>query len=238
MELLRAKLFFLPLLLVGSIFFAPVVLAVAPVSISYQYTYGLFGGGKEFMFQTGTGMYHDQEGNTDITVTFPVSEKEMNSLYANFRRYNFDTIKTKTEKVYDRGGDIVTLRANGKTITKSNAGQSIISGEFSRWRYDRITSNLQAFVKKKLATQYRLFFVELDSSNATYQPRIAIDNEELRLYGSEGDLPLLPGQHQIAVALYNDKGKNIKGEIFLVTTPDSRIARIQVRGTDISLTAE
>ena len=238
MELWRAKFYFWALLLVSGAFLGTQALAAAPLSISYDYTYGLFGGGKEFTLQAGKGTYRDQEGDTDINVTFPVTDKEMNSLYANFKRYNFDTIKTKTQKVYDRGGDTVTLRANGRTVTKSNAGQSIISGEFSRWRYDRVTSNLQAFVKKKLATQYRLFFVELDLANATYHPRIAIDNEEVRLYGSEGDVPLLPGQHQIAVALYNDKGKNVKGEIFLVTTPDSQIARVQVRGTDISLTTE
>lgn len=221
-----------------SLFLVTTVNAAEPTTISYDYTYGLYGGGKNFYLQSGTALYRERQGDTMIEVNFPVTAKEMSSLYAMTRLYNFNGIKTKGTKVYDRGGDKITVTANGKTITKSNAGQSIIDGEFSRIRYDRITSNLQSFVKKKLATQYRLFFIELESAYATYQPRVALDGAEVRLSGGEGDLPLLPGQHQVTVALYNDKGRNVKAEVFLITTPGDHIARIQVRGEDISLTTE
>ncbi len=221
-----------------SLFWVTSVSAAAPTTISYDYTYGLYGGGKNFFLQSGVASYYERQGDTVIEVNFPVTTKEMNSLYSMTRLYNFNGIKTKGIKVYDRGGDKITVTANGKTITKSNAGQLIVDGEFSRIRYDRITSNLQSFVKKKLATQYRLFFVELESAYAAYQPRVAIDGVEVRLSGGEGDLPLLPGQHQVTVALYNDKGRNVKTELFLITTPGERIARIQVRGEDISVTTE
>lgn len=238
MKLHKANQISLALAFVASVFWATPILAAAPLSISYEYNYGLFGGGKEFILNSGTAVYREQQGDTNIEVNFPVTAKEMNNLYSMTKLYSFNSIKTKTVKVYDRGGDKVSVVVNNKTVTKSNAGQSMVDGEFSRIRYDRIISNLQSFVKKKLATQYQLFFVELESAYADYQPRIAIDNQEVRLFGGEGDLPLLPGQHQVTVALYNDKGRNVKAEVFLISTPTDRIARIQVRGSDISVTTE
>lgn len=238
MQLRYTNQFGLVLALVVGFFWVGPALAAAPVSISYEYNYGLIGGGREFLLKSGTAVYRERQGDTNIEVNFPVTTKEINSLYSMTRLYNFNTIKTKSLKVYDRGGDQVSVIANNRTITKSNSGQSIISGEFSRIRYDRIVSNLQSFVRKKLATHYRLFFLELDSSLADYQARVAVDNQEVSLTGGEGDIPLLPGQHQIAVALYNESGRNVKAEVFLINTPRERIARIQVRGEDISVTAE
>ncbi len=238
MKLKSTIRFIAGLTFVISVFWVKPTLAATPLSISYDYDYGLFSGGKSFYLQAGSAVYRERQGDTNIEVNFSVSAKEMNSLYSMTKLYNFSGIKTKSIKAYDRGGDTVKVTAGGRTVTKSNAGQSIVDGEFSRIRYDRIISNLQAFVKKKLAKEYQLFFIEMDSAYANHTPRVALDNEEVYLFGSEGDAPLLPGQHQLMVALYDNKGRNVKSEVFLVSTPSERIARVQVRGDDISVTTE
>lgn len=212
------------------------VLAAAPTYISYEYSQGKFPGGTSYYLQSGISTYQQWQDNTRIRVNFTVTEKEMASLLATTRWYSFSSIRTAKEKIYERGGDQIVVSEKGKTVTKNNSGQSVISGAFSQWRYDRIIASLQAFTKKKIAASYKPYTLNITSPNSDYRVRLAVDDTEVGIVNDQSTIFLLPGQHQITVAVYDfDTNENLSSESFIVKTPDSNAATIYLWGKDISL---
>jgi hypothetical protein len=60
---------------------------------------------------------------------FNVDEKKMKALIDVFLDNNFPTIKTTQKKVYDRGGNTITVRYRDTTIIISDAGGSFVADE-------------------------------------------------------------------------------------------------------------
>ena len=159
----------------------------------------------------------------------------MNSLYNSFRWYFFSSIKTKTQEAYDRGGDSVTLVTKTGTTTKSNTGQSFINGALSRWRYNQIASSINSFVQKKLPAHRKSLALEVETHLTDYHVRVAVNGAQITNWES---LKLLPGTNELSVALYDDTDLWIKGESFIIEIPEVKIARVQIRDRDISLSTE
>lgn len=237
MKLPRANSLGLFLAFVLGIFLAIPVLAAAPLSISYEYSQGLTPDGSSLLLRAGTATYQEWSDDKRVRVDFPVSQKEMDSLYSNLRWYGFSGIETAKIKAYDRGGDGITLVANNKTITKSNAGQSIVKGAFSKWRYEKIVSNLKAFSKKKLAPYYINYKIDLEASG-NYGVRVAIDDAEVQLHAGKASIALLPGKHTVVVGLYGNKDEIVNAEAAEIAIPDSNVTHIRVGDKNIFILPE
>lgn len=237
MKLRFAKLLGLIATFVFSLFLAFPVLAANPLSISYDYSRGLFPAGTSFYLHTGTSVYQDWSDSKRIRVNFTVTQKEMDSLYSYFKRYSFSGIEVSKIKAYDRGGDVITLVANNKTTVKSNAGQSIIKSSFSKWRYDKISNNLKTFIKKKLTNYYQTFPLDLEA-NTDYGVRVAVDDVEVQMHASKNTVALLPGQHTILVGLYDGNDNIITAETLAIDIPDKKLAHIRVDHKDVFILAE
>lgn len=237
MKFALAKQIGLALIILAGITSAHQVSASTAPVITYEYSQGKIPMGSSFYLQAGTATYQEWSDSMRVRVNFPVSKKEMDTLQANLRWYSFTGIETGKVVTYGRGGDQVSLTINNKTTTKSNAGQSMVKGSFSKWRYDKIVSNLKSFTKKKVANYYRVYNFELETLT-DYGVRVAVDDVEQRLHGNRGSTSLLPGTHTIVVALYDGKDEQVAANSFEFTVPDTHIARIQVRNKDISMTAE
>lgn len=237
MKLRLANLLGLTMIFIFGVFLAIPVLAAAPLSISYEYSQGLAPAGTSLFLQAGTATYQEWSDDKRVRVNFSVSQKEMDSLYSNLRWYSFSGIETSKIKAYDRGGDSVTLVANNKTTTKSNAGQSTIKGAFSKWRYEKIVNNLKAFSKKKLAAQYVNYKIDLETSGI-YGVRVAVDDAEVQLHAGKASVALLPGKHTILVGLYGNKDEIVNAEAAEITVPDSDLAHIRVGDKNIFILPE
>lgn len=237
MKLRFAKYLGLVLLIIAGLTEADTALAASVPLITYEYSQGKIPAGSSFYLQSGTATYQEWTDSMRVRVNFPVSKKEMDSLQANLRWYSFAGIETSKITAYGRGGDQVSWTANNKTITKSNAGQSTIKGSFSKWRYEKVVTGLKSFTKKKVANYYRVYNFELEAIT-DYGVRVAVDDTEVKLHSNKGSTSLLPGTHTIVVALYDNNEDQIAANTFEFTTPDTRIARIQVRNKDISVTTE
>ncbi len=219
------------------LFLAVPVLAAAPLSISYESSQGLYPAGISFYLKAGTAVYQEWTDSMRVRVNFSVSKKEMENLYATMKWYSFSGIETTKIKAYDRGGDEVTLVANNKTITKSNVGQSIVKGSFSKWRYDKVVGNLKAFSKKKLAAHYVTYKIDLETTD-NYGVRVAVDDKEVQIHAGKGSVSLLPGKHTILVGLYGNKDEIINAEVEEITIPDSKLAHIRVGDKNIFIFPE
>lgn len=219
------------------IFLAPSVLAAAPLSIMYEYSQGLAPAGSSLFLQAGTATYQEWSEDKRVRVNFPVSQKEMDSLYGYLRWYSFSGIETSKIKAYDRGGDGVTLVANNKTIIKSNAGQSVIKGTFSKWRYEKIVTNIKAFSKKKLAPYYSTYKIDLEVGG-NYGVRVAVDDIEVQTHAGKATVHLLPGKHTILVGLYGNTDEIINAEVQEIYIPDSTVAHIRVADKNIFILPE
>lgn len=211
--------------------------AAAPLSISYEYGQGLFPAGSSFYLQTGTATYQEWSDSMRVRVNFNVTKKEMDNLYANVKWYGFTGIETAKIKAYDRGGDQVTLTVNGKTTTKSNAGQSTIKGSFSKWRYEKVVSNLKSFTQKKLASHYISYKLDLETTS-NYGVRVAVDDKEVKMHAGKATVSLLPGQHTILVGLYDSKDNIVEAEAAQIRVPDANVAHIRVADKNIFILQE
>jgi len=82
---------------------------------------------------------------------FTVSEEELRGLYLTLVDAPFDRITTHHEEIYDRGGYQVTVRADGKTFTVVDGGQSVVDAFWQpAWKtiYDRILRLEEAAIEQ------------------------------------------------------------------------------------------
>ncbi|MBP7992150.1 MAG: hypothetical protein KAZ30_00680 [Candidatus Magasanikbacteria bacterium] len=211
--------------------------AASPMSISYEYSQGIYPAGSSFYLQTGTATYQEWSDSMRVRVNFNVTKKEMDSLYSNLKWYAFTGIEVAKIKAYNRGGDQVTLEINGKSTTKSNAGQSAVKGSFSKWRYEKVTSNLKSFVQKKVALHNVTYKLDLENAS-NYGVRVAVNDAEVQMHAGKGSVSLLPGKHTILVGLYDGKDAIVSAEAVEVNVPASKEARIRVGDKNIFIIPE
>ena len=135
---------FLVISVVVGVLVPHLLLGALPTDLHVQYDRdgGLYPERTHIDLSTNGGVYQHYYNGVEQKVNFSVSQKEMNTVYTTLRWYFFSTIKTKTKEVYDRGGDSISLIIGTNVITKSNLGQSFITGALSRLRYYPISNTI------------------------------------------------------------------------------------------------
>jgi hypothetical protein len=215
-----------------------VLLAALPSDLHFQYDRdgGLYPESTHIDLSLNGGVYQHFFNGTEQKVFFSVSEKEMNSLNNTFRWYFFNSINTKTKNdVYDRSGDSISMVIGAKNITKSNTGKSYINGTLSRWRYTRIANAIQKFAEQKLSSSLKPFRIEVEDHLTKYTVLIAINGKRV---DNLNDVKILPGTSELNIGLYDKKNNWVAGDLFVIDSDETTIARIQVRDKDISVSTE
>lgn len=220
-----------------SVFIPAVSLAALPADLHFQYDRdgGIYPERTHVDLSVNGGVYQHYYNGVEQKVNFSVTQKEMNSLYNTFKWYFFKTIKIKIQETYDRGGDSLSWITGTDVVTKSNLGKSYINGALSRWRYDHIASAVNVLVQKKISAYYKPVTIEVESHLTKYTVQLAVNGKKVDNWEN---VKLLPGTNELTVALYNKQNAWVTGESFAIEIPEVKVARIQVRGSDISLSTE
>ena len=178
-------------------------------------------------------------------IYFNVSPEELDKLYKMFYKNNFDKIKTFEEKVYDRGGNTVSLSWKDERISKSNSGISFIEKEWQE-EYGVIVSAIRELVDSKIEELKINFTLKIDTSivNLDLITNITIDTDFTYYSARDGvkdsiNLNLLPGEHNVQAYLMTSGESELQSKVFaskhfvLDITEETNVINLYVEGKEI-----
>lgn len=187
-----------------------------PQNISFQLS---MGGGMlyyyEDLFISGDSSYYlVNDGGAISKIYFAVSGEKLDKLYDVFRENDFDRIKTYDEKVYDRGGETVSLRwGKGKYASVSNSGMTFIKDSW-KGEWSACTSALSKIIDEEIAKQKKDFEIRVDRSLFGKEIYIQLNRETVipkSMVMSENGtdeyisrtVKLMPGSHMLSFYIGN-----------------------------------
>lgn len=89
----------------------------------------------EIYFDKDISYVKERKGREEEIVCFRTDPELLKNLYESIRKNRFDRIETRTEKIYDRGGESVQVGAEGETYNKSDSGMTLIQPFWkSNWK--------------------------------------------------------------------------------------------------------
>lgn len=181
---------------------------------------------------------HDSEGN-EVGFEFELTEGELDALYAVFVDNAIDLIGTRVEKVYDRGGIDITVRAAGERHHVSNSGMSFISSGSGEWR--SCVSALEALIEEQASPHRFTLTLEFDESLAALErPRLYHNGDLLPTPIPVGDsqrIGILPGLHRIRLLVdQGDRRYRMAGQVVL-TLDERATLRVAAEDGAASITA-
>ena len=151
---------------------------------------------------------------------FNVSPEELDKLYKIFYENDFGKIKTFEKKVYDRGGNTVSISWKGERISKSNSGISFIEKEWQE-EYGDVVSAIRKLVDSKTNELKINFTLKLDTSiiNPDKITNITIDADFTYYSARDGiketiSLNLLPGEHNVQAYLMTSEETELQSKVF------------------------
>lgn len=186
----------------------------------YSESGGMLPVGKNYLISADSSFanyyIHDARNKT----YFNVSPEELDKLYKIFYENDFGKIKTFEEKVYDRGGNTVSISWKGEKISKSNSGISFIEKEWQE-EYGDVVSAIRKLVDSKINELKINFTLKLDTSiiNLGKITNITIDADFTYYSARDGvkdsiNLNLLPGEHNVRVYLMTNEETELQNKVF------------------------
>ncbi|WP_208861997.1 hypothetical protein [Leptospira barantonii] len=89
----------------------------------------------EFYFSKELSHVKEKKDRKEDILCFRIDPELLQNLYASIQKNRFDRIGTRTEKIYDRGGESVQVGADRETYNKSDSGMTLIQPYWkSNWR--------------------------------------------------------------------------------------------------------
>lgn len=106
----------------------------ADIKFYYHVDGGMMYYGEELFISADSCYYTVNSGGAESRTDFKLSSDQLDKLYKVFTQNDFDRIKTYTEKVYDRGGESISLRWGGSSCGVSSSGITFINDSWqSEW---------------------------------------------------------------------------------------------------------
>lgn len=104
--------------------------------------------------------YKKNRYGNEVKLNFNLSVKELDDIYDILKKYRFDEIETFQKKVYDRGGEFVSINFDNESITRSNAGMNFIQ---ENWReeFEAISKMLTSIAEKIWKQNSREFTIKV-----------------------------------------------------------------------------
>lgn len=116
-----------------------------PADIRFRYSQsgGMMYYSEEIFISKDSSFYKINDGGAESRVNFKMTATELDKLYSIFKDNNFDEIESYEEKVYDRGGESISLNWDrskhaSKHASVSNSGMTFIKDS---WRKEWTACN-------------------------------------------------------------------------------------------------
>ena len=108
--------------------------------------------------------YKINEGGSISKAYFSMTADELDRLYAVFKENDFDEIGSYEEKVYDRGGETISLNWKpGKQVNVSNSGMTFVKDSWQK-EWNACRSAIESIAGREIEKQKKEYTVMIDSS--------------------------------------------------------------------------
>lgn len=134
------------------------------IQFSYSQSGGMMYYSENIFISKDSCYYKINDGGAVTRVNFKLSDAEIDKLYVLFRDNSFDEIESYEEKVYDRGGESISLSWKpGKQTSVSNSGMNFIKESWHK-EWNACTEAIEKIGKGEMEKQLKNYEIQFDKS--------------------------------------------------------------------------
>lgn len=134
------------------------------IVFSYSQSGGMLYYSENIFISKDSCYYKINDGGAVSQVNFKLTNAEIDKLYMVFKENDFDEIDTYEEKVYDRGGESISLSWKpGKHTQVSNSGISFIKESWHK-EWNTCVNTIEKIAKGEMEKQLKNYEIIFDKS--------------------------------------------------------------------------
>lgn len=185
-----------------------------PDDIRFRYSEsgGMMYYSEEIFISKDSCYYSINDGGTVTKAYFKMTSGELDKLYSVFKENNFDEIDSYEEKVYDRGGESISLNWDrSKYASVSNSGMSFIKDSW-RSEWAACSNAIEIIGKEQMEKQKKDYTIKFDKSlfgNEIYMqinrdvviPKSTLMAEQVNDLVIIRNIKLSPGKHNASITI-------------------------------------
>lgn len=134
------------------------------LQFSYSQSGGMMYYSENIFISKDSCYYKINDGGAVTRVNFRMTPDELDKLYSVFLENNFDEIESYEEKVYDRGGESISLSWKpGKHINVSNSGMTFIKDSWKK-EWSACSNAIEKIAAEQMEAQKKPYEIKFDSS--------------------------------------------------------------------------
>lgn len=134
------------------------------IRFSYSQSGGMMYYSENIYISKDSCFYKINDGGSVTRVDFKLTSAELDKLYSVFKDNDFDEIKTYEEKVYDRGGESISLSWKpGKQTSVSNSGMTFVKDSWSK-EWNNCLNAIEKIAKGEMEKQKKEYIIWFDKS--------------------------------------------------------------------------
>ncbi|MGJ4754515.1 hypothetical protein [Leptospira kmetyi] len=209
---------FLILLLVQT--FCPLCLSALPKDMPADFYLEFHRGGgmrpehTEYYFSKELSHVKEKKDRKEEILCFKIDPEVLRNLYATVLKNRFDRIGTRTEKIYDRGGESVQVGADRETYNKSDSGMSLIQ-PYWKSNWENILDKIQKTKLQSIGDSPKIRFLltwegfqePLSLNIASEKRTLSYQYHVQRSRFEEIEFAFLPGKYKLRLEFHEEKGK-------------------------------
>ncbi|HMQ99777.1 MAG TPA: hypothetical protein PKE39_12200 [Ignavibacteria bacterium] len=134
------------------------------IRFSYSQNGGMLYYSENIFISKDSCYYKINDGGSVTRVDFRLSDAELDKLYEIFKDNDFDEIDSYEEKVYDRGGESISLNWKpGKHSSVSNSGMNFIKDSWQK-EWSACSNAIEKIGKEQMEKQKKDYIITFDGS--------------------------------------------------------------------------
>lgn len=134
------------------------------IRFSYSQSGGMMYYSENIYISKDSCFYKINDGGAVTRVDFKLTDAELDKLYAVFKDNDFDEIDSYEEKVYDRGGESISLSWKpGKQTSVSNSGMNFIKESWHK-EWNACSNAIEKIGKNQMEKQKKEYIISFDKS--------------------------------------------------------------------------
>ena len=134
------------------------------IRFSYSQSGGMMYYSENIFISKDSCYYKINDGGAVTKVYFKLTSAELDKLYDVFKNNDFDEIDSYEEKVYDRGGESISLNWKpGKQVNISNSGMTFIKESWQK-EWNACSNAIETIGKSEMEKQKKNYAITFDGS--------------------------------------------------------------------------
>lgn len=134
------------------------------IRFSYSQSGGMMYYSENIFISKDSCYYKINDGGAVTKVYFKLTSAELDKLYDVFKNNDFDEIDSYEEKVYDRGGESISLNWKpGKQVNISNSGMTFIKESWQK-EWNACSNAIETIGKSEMEKQKKDYAITFDGS--------------------------------------------------------------------------